>query len=170
MPILTPLISFSRRLLRGQQMEKELDDEVRSHLQLLTEQNIEEGLNPHEAARTARIEAIALEDSVSVSIIAWYNVFGFSPNPWISTFSAGCGAYWKSRSVVICFSFVAPSVKIQRLTPPVPLVSTTVLKSKSAVASGGRMPFDASACVEASMVKVASLPQWSMPNHMSVRF
>jgi hypothetical protein len=46
MPILTPLISFSRRLLRGQQMEKELDDEVRSHLQLLTEQNIEEGMTP----------------------------------------------------------------------------------------------------------------------------
>jgi hypothetical protein len=61
MPIFTPLISFSRRLLRGQQMERELDDEVRSHLQLLTEQNIEEGMNPHEAARTARIELGGVE-------------------------------------------------------------------------------------------------------------
>jgi predicted permease len=61
MPILTPLISFSRRLLRGQQMEKELDDEVRSHLQLLTEQNIEEGMTPHDAARTARIELGGVE-------------------------------------------------------------------------------------------------------------
>ncbi|MGC2272969.1 MAG: ABC transporter permease, partial [Candidatus Sulfotelmatobacter sp.] len=42
-------------------MEKELDDEVRSHLQLLTEQNIEEGMNPHEAARTARIELGGVE-------------------------------------------------------------------------------------------------------------
>jgi predicted permease len=61
MPLLSRLIGFSRHLLRRQQTEIDLDEEVRSHLELLTDQEMEEGMSSEEARRTARIELGGIE-------------------------------------------------------------------------------------------------------------
>jgi putative ABC transport system permease protein len=53
--------SFFRYVFRKQQMETELDEEIRGHLNLLTEQKIDEGMNPQEAGRAARVELGGVE-------------------------------------------------------------------------------------------------------------
>jgi len=61
MPVLPQVISFCRRVLRREQKETELDDEILSHLDLLTEQKVKEGMSPEEALRSARIELGGVE-------------------------------------------------------------------------------------------------------------
>ena len=61
MPLLSNLASFSRRLLRRQQTEKELDEEVRSHLELLIDEKMKEGMKPAEARRAAQLELGGVE-------------------------------------------------------------------------------------------------------------
>jgi putative ABC transport system permease protein len=53
--------SFIRRLVHAQQIERELDEEVRSHLELLTDQKMKEGMDFEEARRAARIELGGVE-------------------------------------------------------------------------------------------------------------
>src|SRR5215475_2989141 len=51
------LIEFKRRLralLRRSEVEQELDDELRYHIEQQTEQNIRIGMNPEEARNAAR--------------------------------------------------------------------------------------------------------------------
>jgi predicted permease len=50
-----------RNLFRKEQREKELDEEVRSHLELLTAQKMKEGMNSEEARRAAKIELGGVE-------------------------------------------------------------------------------------------------------------
>ena len=50
-----------RTFFHRRQMEKELDEEIRCHLDLLTEQKIGEAMNPQEARRAARIELGGVE-------------------------------------------------------------------------------------------------------------
>lgn len=61
MSLLSRLITLSRSLLRKEKMETELDEEIRSHIELLTEQKIKEGMDPEEAPRAARIEIGGVE-------------------------------------------------------------------------------------------------------------
>ena len=56
MPLLSRPISFWHRLIHSQQAETELDEEVRSHLGLLTDQKMKEGMSSREASRAAKIE------------------------------------------------------------------------------------------------------------------
>ncbi len=53
--------SLWRHLFRSQQIEKDLDEEIRSHLELLTEQKMKEGMNSEEARRASRIELGGVE-------------------------------------------------------------------------------------------------------------
>jgi len=53
--------SFAHNWLRGQRQEQELDQEVRSYLDLLTEEKIKEGMEPETARRAARIELGGVE-------------------------------------------------------------------------------------------------------------
>jgi predicted permease len=53
--------SFIRRLVHALQIEKELDEEVHSHLELLTDQNVKEGMDSEEARRAAQIELGGVE-------------------------------------------------------------------------------------------------------------
>jgi putative ABC transport system permease protein len=59
-----------RRLVHRRRAEKELDAEIRAHLEIATEQNIADGMSPEEARRAAHLSfgsvAIAKEDSRSV--------------------------------------------------------------------------------------------------------
>jgi putative ABC transport system permease protein len=53
--------SFFRNLLRRGRADRDLDAEVRAHLDLLTEEKLQQGLPPHEARRAARLELGGLE-------------------------------------------------------------------------------------------------------------
>ena len=61
MPRLQGLRSLFRNLLRRDRTERDLDAEVRAHLDLLIQEKLREGLPPHEARRAARIELGGLE-------------------------------------------------------------------------------------------------------------
>jgi predicted permease len=61
MPLFSHAKSFLRCVLRRQEMETDLDEEICSHLELLTEQKIGEGTPPEEARRMARIELGGVE-------------------------------------------------------------------------------------------------------------
>ncbi|HEX8764024.1 MAG TPA: ABC transporter permease, partial [Candidatus Acidoferrum sp.] len=56
MPVFAKATSFLRNLFLTRSVEQDLDLEVRSHLQLLMDENIRAGMSPHEAQRAARIE------------------------------------------------------------------------------------------------------------------
>ena len=61
MRLLSRVKSFLRGLLHKQQIDAELDDEIRSTLELLTEQKFREGMNSKEARRAAWIELGGVE-------------------------------------------------------------------------------------------------------------
>jgi putative ABC transport system permease protein len=53
--------TFLRNLFWTQSVETDLDQEVRSHLEMLTDEKIRAGMSPQEAQRTARIELGGIE-------------------------------------------------------------------------------------------------------------
>jgi len=61
MPTFLKVRSFLRNLFSVRRVEVDLDEEVRSHLELLTEENIRAGMSPKEAQRAARIELGGIE-------------------------------------------------------------------------------------------------------------
>src|SRR5206468_6348633 len=61
MPTFLKVRSFLRNLFSIRRVEVDLDQEVRSHLELLTEENIRAGMPPKEAQRAARIELGGIE-------------------------------------------------------------------------------------------------------------
>src|SRR5215467_11788304 len=56
MPLLVKARSFLRNLFKTQRVEQDLDLEVRSHLQLLIDENLRAGMPAKEAERAARLE------------------------------------------------------------------------------------------------------------------
>jgi predicted permease len=56
MPLLAKVRSYLRNLVSSGQVEKDLDQEIHSHLELLIEENIRAGMAPRDAQRAARIE------------------------------------------------------------------------------------------------------------------
>src|SRR5579863_1702954 len=61
MPILHQLSSLWRNLVRRERTERQLDDEVRSYVELLAEEKIEAGMSPQSARRSALIELGGVE-------------------------------------------------------------------------------------------------------------
>ena len=61
MPLLLRVRSFLRNLFLSRRVEVDLDQEVHSHLEMLTEENIRAGMSPKEAQRAARIELGGIE-------------------------------------------------------------------------------------------------------------
>ena len=61
MPTFVTVRSFLRNLLSFHGVDADLDEEVLSHLELLTEENIRAGMSPKEAQRVARIELGGIE-------------------------------------------------------------------------------------------------------------
>ncbi|MGH9574863.1 MAG: permease prefix domain 1-containing protein, partial [Candidatus Acidiferrales bacterium] len=61
MPFLSRIISLTRNLLHKRERDNDLDNEIRSQLELLTDQKINEGLPPNEARRAAKIELGGVE-------------------------------------------------------------------------------------------------------------
>ena len=61
MPLFVMVRSFLRNLFLSRRVEVDLDNEVRSHLELMTAENIRAGMGPDEARRAARIELGGVE-------------------------------------------------------------------------------------------------------------
>ncbi len=61
MPLLPKVRSFLRNLFSRRRVDEDLDQEVHSHLGLLTEENIRAGMSREEAQRAARIELGGIE-------------------------------------------------------------------------------------------------------------
>jgi predicted permease len=61
MPLVVKVRSFLRNLFLSQRVEADLDQEVRSHLEMLTEENIRAGMPRHEAQRAAWMELGGVE-------------------------------------------------------------------------------------------------------------
>src|SRR6266436_2280699 len=61
MPLFAKARSFLRNLFLSRRVDTDLDQEVRSHLEMLIEENIRAGMPPHEAQRAARIELGGVE-------------------------------------------------------------------------------------------------------------
>ena len=61
MPLFVKARSFLRNLFFSRRMEVDLDQEVRSHLEMLITENIRAGMPPHKAQRAARIELGGVE-------------------------------------------------------------------------------------------------------------
>jgi hypothetical protein len=61
MPLLVKVRSFLRNLVSYRRVDLDLDQEVHSHLEMLTEENIRAGMPPDEAQRAARIELGGVE-------------------------------------------------------------------------------------------------------------
>src|SRR2546427_3371774 len=61
MPLFVKARSFLRNLFFSRRMEVDLDQEVRSHLEMLIAENIRAGMPPDEAQRAARIELGGVE-------------------------------------------------------------------------------------------------------------
>ncbi|MGH9574861.1 MAG: ADOP family duplicated permease [Candidatus Acidiferrales bacterium] len=61
MPLLSRITSFARNLLQKRERDNDLDNEIRSQLELLADQKIKEGLPPNEARRAAKIELGGVE-------------------------------------------------------------------------------------------------------------
>src|SRR5438876_4270970 len=56
MAILSHISSLARNLFRNRRVERELDDEVRGYIELLTAEKIKSGMSANEARRQAMIE------------------------------------------------------------------------------------------------------------------
>src|SRR5258708_12980922 len=61
MPLFVKGRSFLRNLFLPRRVEVDLDQEVQSHLEMLTEENIRAGMPPKEAQRVARMELGGIE-------------------------------------------------------------------------------------------------------------
>ena len=61
MPLLVKVRSLLRNLCLSRRVEVDLDQEVHSHLEMLTEENLRAGMSPEEARRAARIELGGVE-------------------------------------------------------------------------------------------------------------
>jgi putative ABC transport system permease protein len=61
MPLSVKVRSFLQGLFSSRRLEADLDHEVHSHLDLLTEENMRAGMSKHEAQRAARIELGGIE-------------------------------------------------------------------------------------------------------------
>ncbi len=61
MPLFVKARSFLRNLFAARRLEADLNEEVHSHLEMLTEENIRAGMPPNEAHRAARIELGGIE-------------------------------------------------------------------------------------------------------------
>jgi putative ABC transport system permease protein len=61
MPLFVKLQRFARNFFASGQVESDLDQEVRSHLEMLTAENLRAGMLPDEAQRAARIELGGIE-------------------------------------------------------------------------------------------------------------
>ena len=69
MPLLARTRSFLRNLFSSSRMDGDLDQEIHSHLEMLTEENIRAGMSPREAERANDLASanIRIRELISLS-------------------------------------------------------------------------------------------------------
>jgi hypothetical protein len=60
-PLVAKVRSFFRNFFFSRRLDSDLEQEVRSHLEMLTQENIRAGMSANEAERAARIELGGLD-------------------------------------------------------------------------------------------------------------
>lgn len=76
MALLQNIVSGLRSLFREQQVERELDDELRSFLEMAAEEKMQQGMSHQEALRTVRLERGSVQISKeTVRDAAWEAFF-----------------------------------------------------------------------------------------------
>ena len=74
-----PFIAMLRNLLHRERADRDLDAELRAHLDLLTEEKLHDGLSPADARRAARLELGGIEQVKE-------EVRGIRPGAWLDSF------------------------------------------------------------------------------------
>src|SRR5215469_10292781 len=93
MPVLAKARSFLRNLFLTERVEQDLELEVRSHLQLLIDENLRAGMSPQEAERSARME---LGGAEQVKQQVRERRLGESLHSWIADFRFGARQLYKN--------------------------------------------------------------------------
>src|SRR5262245_42648995 len=93
MPLFVRTKSFLRNLFLTRRIEQDLDLEVRSHLQLLIDENLHAGMSRQEADRSARIE---LGGAEQVKQQVRERRLGESLHSWITDFRFGARQLYKN--------------------------------------------------------------------------
>jgi hypothetical protein len=88
MPLLAKARSFFRNLFFFDRRDSDLDQELRSHLEMLIEENIRAGMPPGEAQRAARIE-LGGSEQVKEQVREVRMATGFTPWPPIAAMASG---------------------------------------------------------------------------------
>ena len=125
MPVLAKARSFLRNLFLTRRVEQDLDLEVRSHLQLLIDENVHGGMPPQEAQRAARIE---LGGAEQVKQQVREQRLGDSLHSWINDCRFGARQLYKNPGFTITVVLTL-ALSVGANTAIFSLVNALLLKS-----------------------------------------
>jgi macrolide transport system ATP-binding/permease protein len=125
MPFFPKTASFLRNLFLTRRVERDLDLEVRSHLQLLVDENLRAGMSPQEAQRRARME---LGGAEQVKQQVREQRLGDSLHSWISDFRFGARQLYKNPGFTLTVVLTL-ALSVGANTAIFSLVNALLLKS-----------------------------------------
>ena len=125
MPVLAKARSFLRNLFLTRRVEQDLDQEVRSHLQLLIDENLRAGMSRQEAERAARIE---LGGAEQVKQQVRDQRLGDSLHSWVTDFRFGARQLHKNPGFTLTVVLTL-ALSVGANTAIFSLVNALLLKS-----------------------------------------
>lgn len=125
MPVLAKARSFLRNLFLTRRVEQDLDLEVRSHLQLLIDENLRAGMSPQQAQRAARME---LGGTEQVKQQVREQRLGDTLHSWISDFRFGARQLYKNPGFTLTVVLTL-ALSVGANTAIFSLVNALLLKS-----------------------------------------
>ena len=125
MPVLARARGLLRNLLLTQRVERDLDQEVHSHLQLLIDENLRAGMSPQEAERTARME---LGGAEQVKQQVREQRLGDSLHSWVSDCRFGARQLYKNPGFTLTVVLTL-ALSVGANTAIFSLVNALLLKS-----------------------------------------
>jgi len=125
MPFIPKAASFLRNLFLTRRVERDLDLEVRSHLQLLIDENLRAGMSPQESQRAARME---LGGAEQVKQQVREQRLGDSLHSWITDFRFGARQLYKNPGFTLTVVLTL-ALSVGANTAIFSLVNALLLKS-----------------------------------------
>src|SRR6266568_3779923 len=125
MPFFPKAVSLLRNLFMTRRVERDLDLEVNSHLQLLIDENVRAGMSPQQAQRAARME---LSGAEQVKQQVREQRLGDSLNSWISDFRFGARQLYKNPGFTLTVVLTL-ALSVGANTAIFSLVNVLLLKS-----------------------------------------